>query len=229
MTHPPGTHPDSRKAGAAGADSMRAGRRSAAPASGAGATPRSRAPKNLDTDGLLLTIEQWLGEAGAVNFSLRAAADAAGVSCTTLVRHFGSREGLIDALVQHRSRFNLDDLRRRVRQSGSLAGGLRQSLSRPTILPMSEARIAVQIMALALSASRDSGVARFPGYDLYLREVRQMLTADGLTQERAQDLAQFLLASVNGFIVSFANTNDEQALERNYRRLYSYILNEIDP
>ncbi len=199
-----------------------------APAPRGPAARRSRAPRNLDTDQLLLTIEQWLGQAGAVNYSLRGAADAAGVSSTTLLRHFGSREGLIEALISHRNRFNMEDLRRRAKRCGSFAAALRELLDRPPPMLASEARIVVQIAALALSQSTSGTDSFSEVLRSNIDTLKALLIGDGVPETAALDLSQFILSATSGFISSYANSGDESALVNNYRRLYRHVLEDMD-
>jgi AcrR family transcriptional regulator len=62
-------------------------------------------------DRLLLAGAQLMDEAGGPDVSTRAVCDLAGVQAPTLYHHFGSKEGLLDAVVSHGLRRFLDEHR----------------------------------------------------------------------------------------------------------------------
>ena len=52
-------------------------------------------------DRLLLAAAQLMDEAGGTTVSTRAICQRAGVEAPTLYHHFGSKQGLVDAVIQH--------------------------------------------------------------------------------------------------------------------------------
>jgi len=62
-------------------------------------------PRGVSTgetrDRLLLAAAQLMDEAGGISVSTRAICQRAGVEAPTLYHHFGSKQGLVDAVIQH--------------------------------------------------------------------------------------------------------------------------------
>lgn len=153
---------------------------------------------------------------GVADLSLRGAAAALGISTFPLAYHFGSRDGVVLAL--------LDGIERRLREQvgawaaepgASLADVIRRAwawCASDDLRPLFVLFFEVQALAL-----RDP--ARFPGFSdriwsPWLALLRQLARERGVPDAEADAVAWLILTAVSGGLLGLLATGDRAAADR---------------
>ena len=183
--------------------------------------------RNLQTDQILGLIEDWLSQAGAVEFSLRSAAKAAGINPMALLRHFGGRDGLLEALVRHRIQQDLSTLRSHIGTLGSISEVLRSASQRAKLPSVQRARLLLHISSLSQTA-KGPGSWCAAVYTEFVNDIGALIEADGVQKKKALDIAHFLAESAIGYVAVYSMTENRDALQANYRTLHKCALDLIE-
>lgn len=159
-------------------------------------------------------------EHGLTGLSLRPLADALGTSARMLVYHFGSREGLMKAILQglrEREDRLIDGWFRSGRRPRTIKQFVRwywRRLSSPEARPAMV--LIFELYALALRSPDDyPGVLQDP-----LAYWRSLLDRAGVVVERNADtVATLLLASIRGLMLDLAASGDRSRVDRALTKL----------
>ena len=176
-------------------------------------------PENERTDELLTLIEDWLADVGVLEFSLRSAAKAAGVSAPTLLRHFGSREGLLGAIVRHRVDRVVDALKIYIGQKHSIIDAFRQANTADFSVDLRETRINAHVRSLARSAGGDVYREVIESRQRGIKELGRIIAGEGVPMKRAMEIARFIATTGNGCTEDYALHGDAKVLRSNIRIL----------
>ncbi len=159
---------------------------------------------------LLGRVSSYVAEHGLAGLSLRPLAEAVGASPRTLLYHFGSKEGIVTAVlraVRARQLAVFDRMRRsEVTTPGAICRAAWAYMTDPSIGPL--LRLFFETYALALRNPE-----RFPGFlegavEDWLAFLAEPLVAAGAPPERARVVATIVLAGYRGFMLDFAATAD---------------------
>jgi AcrR family transcriptional regulator len=158
---------------------------------------------------LLESAVDYVSKHGLADLSLRPLAAALGSSPSLLLYHFGSKEGLLVAIIragrarQHAAMRNVELSGKSERDAARL---LWRSWSGPAWRPMT--RLFFEVYALALQTP-----SRFPGF---LDEaVGDWVTAlmDGDDSPRARSRATLMLAAFRGLLLDLCASNDKARVD----------------
>ena len=185
-------------------------------------------PSNPRTEQLLTAIEDWIADVGVVDFSLRSAAKAAGVSAPALVQHFGSRDGLLQALLQHRADFHIEGLRSALEQCGSIRKMLRQAAEPYSEADLRDLRLDIHLRGLAQSADRSLSESLRQIREQGITEIASVIEAEGVRASYARAVAHFLVTASAGSSSDFAMHRNLEALNDDRRMLNRSVLFLID-
>lgn len=183
--------------------------------------------KKLQPEQILGLIEDWLSNAGAVEFSLRSAAKAAGINPMALLRHFGGRDGLLEALVRHRIQRDLNTLRSHIGTLGSISEVLRSASQRAKLPSVQRARLLLHITSLSQTAKAPASWCA-DVYTQLVHDIGALIEADGVQRKKALEIAHFLAESGIGYVAVYSMTENREALQANYRTLHECALSLIE-
>ena len=168
---------------------------------------------------ILEQVGGWIAEVSILNFSLRAAAKAVGISGPAMLRHFDSREGLIEALVDHfeaRIEREMDGMDQ---SAMSVPEMMRLHTTQPEPAFMDMEKLGMQMFALSL-AERDSlGYVTEKVIKLQAGWIKRRLQRDGLAENTAQELAELLLSALRGLSLDHYFHQDPARFKRGVLRL----------
>ncbi len=185
-------------------------------------------PENERTIELLIAIEDWIVEVGVVDFSLRAAAKAASVSAPTLLRHFGSREGLLEALIEHRTSDNVDTLQAEVDAAGSFSALLAGAMEEAFEINLRETQLNIHLRGLAQTIGGALAAQQMEIRERGTAAIAAHIAREGVKPKQAQKIAHFLVSASTGHAEAYALHRDGAALTDDYRLLYRSILTLIE-
>ncbi len=183
--------------------------------------------KKLQPEDMLRLIEEWLSQAGAVEFSLRSAAKAVGINPMALLRNFGGRDGLLEALVRHRVQKELSTLKSHIRSLGSFTDVLRAASQRATLPTVQRARLFLHISSLSQTANETTSWCS-DAYAGFVRDVATLIEADGVPKKKASEIAYFLAESAVGYVAVYSMTENQDVLRANYRNLHKCAVSLIE-
>jgi AcrR family transcriptional regulator len=156
-------------------------------------------------DGLLeATVEHALSR-GIVNLSLREIASAIGTSHRMLIYHFGSREGLLVAVVrevERRERRTLTD----TDLSTAAARHLWDRLIDPTLRPQERLFFEIYIHALFERPGTEGFLAE--AVEGWLTPVTDALTSAGIDHHQSRVIARLGLAVTRGLLLDLLASGD---------------------
>lgn len=159
-------------------------------------------------------IAAYVVKHGLSGLSLRPLAKAVGLSPRTLLYHFGSREGIVTAVIErvrHRQRAMFEQLRQSdVSAPGAICRAAWVAMTAPNVTPM--LRLFFETYALA---ARSPGL--FPGFlkraiEDWLSFLAAPLLADGAKPKEARTIATVVLAGYRGFMLDFIATGDRRRI-----------------
>jgi AcrR family transcriptional regulator len=164
-------------------------------------------------DELLARAAHHIAENGVGNLSLRALAAAIGTSHRMLLYHFGSREGLLVAvirLVEERQRAALADLELRDGMTASdITRAFWKRLSHPSLA--ANERLFFEIYGQALQ-ERPGATALLEGVvDSWVAPVVEMLGRLGFPSRTAAAQARLGIAVTRGLLLDLLATGDRRA------------------
>jgi AcrR family transcriptional regulator len=153
-------------------------------------------------DALLASVIDSIGRNGLGARSLRDLARDAGTSHRMLIHHFGSREGLLVAIVAEVEARQADVLRPLEGDAGSIVNSVWQRVADPVLWPLE--RLFFECYARGAQGEE-------PFNRLVPALVEHWLT--GLSG-RARDEARLALAVVRGLLLDLVATEDRDAVDR---------------
>ncbi|HTV93599.1 MAG TPA: TetR/AcrR family transcriptional regulator [Verrucomicrobiae bacterium] len=165
---------------------------------------------------LLERVEAYILEHGFAGLSLRPLADAVDSSPRMLLYHFGSKEGMVTAVLRSARERQLalfDRLRRNeVTTPAAICKAAWAYMSQPKVGPM--LKLFFETYALAL---RDPEA--FPGFlegavEDWLRFLGDPIRKGGASPRQARAQATIVLATYRGFMLDFAATGDRERIGR---------------
>ncbi len=171
---------------------------------------------------LLKALTNHVLENGVASLSLRPTADALGVTHSTLLRHFGSKELLIAAIVEAvcaelvaRATDQVTDL---TIPTDQLLRGAWQQLCEPG----QQRQFVVLFELVALSARDPARYGALPNVLIkgFLEPIQENLCYNGWNPEESRELATAILAQIRGLQLDLAITGD---LQRVNQAMYRYI------
>jgi AcrR family transcriptional regulator len=174
-------------------------------------------PVDLENRAALLErITGYVVEHGLAELSLRPLAQAVDSSPRMLLYHFGSKEGMVAAVlraIRERQFAIFDRLRRSdVQTPAAICKAAWAYMSDPTIGPM--LKLFFETYALALRKPD-----AFPGFfegavEDWLRFLADPICTGGASPQRARDVATIILATYRGFMLDYAATGDSKRIGR---------------
>jgi AcrR family transcriptional regulator len=163
---------------------------------------------------LLERVAAYVLEHGLSDLSLRPLAHAVESSPRMLLYHFGSKEGMVTAVlraIRARQLAFFDRLRRsEITAPAAVCKAAWSYMSDPNVGPMIKLFFETYALALRTPAS-------FPGFlegavEDWLRFLADPLCTGGVSPQRARAIATIILATYRGFMLDYAATGDTQRI-----------------
>lgn len=176
-------------------------------------------------DEILDAVADHVVAHGRHDLSLRAAAAAAGISHATLLHHFGSKEILIQEVLQR--------IGHRAPQAESIDGSVVERLK----LLWAHWSAADGVPALALQYETFADALRdrerhhgllYASAHAYLDPAKSALLAAGCPAGEADTIATDLVATLRGLLLDLVATGDRRRVDTAFSRLLTRIQRELD-
>jgi AcrR family transcriptional regulator len=183
----------------------------------------SRTPDPSRRPALLAAAVDFLSAHGLGELSLRPLAKALGVSTYALVYHFGSREGLLAAVIEEIERRQLAKV-----AEWSAADGDAETLGEAVALywdwvttdaNLPQMRLVIEAAAVAATRSGLPGGVRERLVTVWVDRLTRAFRQQGLTPARARDEATFLHATLLGLFLDLLASGDRPRLDLAVREL----------
>lgn len=174
---------------------------------------------------LLKAVTDYVLDHGIVGLSLRRTADALGVTHSTLLRHFDSKEFLIAAIVE----VVCDELVSRAKnQQHDLTSSTNQMLKnawKQLCEPSQRRQFVVLFELVALNAREPGRYGALPKVlvEGLLAPIQVNLQHNGWKPDEARQLATALLAQFRGLQLDLAITGDQQRVDQAMHRYIDMI------
>jgi AcrR family transcriptional regulator len=169
---------------------------------------------------LLAAVITYIQQAGVSDLSLRELAAAIGTSHRMLLYHFGSREGLLVAVVQsveEAQRAFLADLMSDPRASRTeVMRSMWQRLADPSLWP--NERLFFELYAQALQGRPGTGGMLDDVVDAWVRPMVEYARQRDLDVEEAEADTRLGVAVVRGLLLDLLATHDRAAVDRAFER-----------
>jgi AcrR family transcriptional regulator len=171
---------------------------------------------------LLVAVGEYVLENGVAALTLRRAAEAVGVTHATLQHHFGSREQLLEEIIEHlleRSfapgedypeQATVDDVELRLRE-------LWASLMTPT--GKKDIRLFTEVLVQSLYAGADSEPAVTRSIGQRLERIAGIMVSLGCPESEAMSFATAMLAILRGITLDLLATGEEERVEATFELL----------
>lgn len=176
-------------------------------------------------DGLLALVVQNFLDGGRTDNSLRTIASEVGTSHRMLIYHFGSFDGLIQAVVDEVEVRQRDALSAIATGGGDLASIARRfwrTNSSPELAPL--ARLFFQLYAGLLERGENERAAAL--VTAWLDPVTAMLVGRGVPRAAARAHARLGLAVTRGLLLDLLATGDRRSVNA---AMNAYIARVVDP
>jgi AcrR family transcriptional regulator len=172
---------------------------------------------------LLDAAVEYVLEHGVADLSLRPMADELGVSHSTLLRHFGTKEDLVTEVIEH-IRAGIFSAPRSSAVDAPLAQSFRAVWKR--VCEPTERRQFLLLFEVVAMQGRDPN--RFASLEPtliteFLRPVEARLRSHGLSNREARDVASGFLAMVRGLQVDLAVSGDQRRVDAAMHRYIDMI------
>jgi AcrR family transcriptional regulator len=171
-------------------------------------------------DRLLAAVIQYIQHAGVSDLSLRELAAAIGTSHRMLLYHFGSREGLLVAVVQSvedAQRAFLADLMSDPRASRTeVMRRMWQRLADPSLWP--NERLFFELYAQALQGRPGTAGMLEDVVDAWIRPMVEYAREHQMDVEAAEADTRLGVAVVRGLLLDLLATRDRAAVDRAFER-----------
>jgi AcrR family transcriptional regulator len=165
--------------------------------------------------GLLRDTIAYLAEHGIGDLSLRQLASALGTSHRMIIYHFGSRDGLLVAVVramEEQQRADFAELRREpVTSAAELGRRMWRRLSDPALAPFE--RLFFEIYGQALQGRAYAQPLLDGVVEDWLGPLTEFLVLDGLAPETARAQARLALATTRGLLLDLLATGDREGVD----------------
>jgi len=169
-------------------------------------------PRTETRQRLLAATMEYLRQNGLADFTLRQLAECLGTSHRLLIYHFGTKEGLLVAVVEEIEREQQSWLKSLLEGDHSLAQLMRLSWKR-TCDPQLERhlRLFVEIYGHALHGRAHTAPLLDTLVGAWLGTLQDLLRRAGMTTAQARVHARLWLATVRGLMLDLLTTRDVEA------------------
>jgi AcrR family transcriptional regulator len=176
---------------------------------------------------LLVAVGEYVLENGVATLTLRGAAEAVGVSHATLQHHFGSREELLEEIIEHLLERSFApgedypegatvvDVEERLRE---LWSGLRTPTSRRDI------RLFTEVLVQGLYAGPGSAPAVTRSIGQRLERIAGIMVSLGCPEPDAISCATAMLAMLRGITLDLLATGEDERVEDTFELLLAAAL-----
>jgi AcrR family transcriptional regulator len=174
---------------------------------------------------LLAAAIEHLAQDGSQDLSLRSIASAIGTSHRMLNYHFGSRAGLLTAIVSELERrqrlFLADALQDRSATAGELMWRMWEQLADERMWPYE--RLFFEMSGRALQGEADTQALRSELIDPWLASVDDLVTRFGLPAAEARAQARLGVAVTRGLLLDLLATGDRAGTDAAMRRFIAQL------
>ncbi len=179
-------------------------------------------------DRLLARVVEHLLAGGLGDASLRELAAAVGSSHRMLSYHFGSRDGLLAAVVEEVERRQLEALRDLGRRGSlrSTALAMHRRLSDPALAPLE--RLFFELYARGLRGDPAAAPLMAEGIATWLEATAALLRGFGLPARQARAEATLSLAVARGLLLDLLATGDRRRNDAAMRLHVAGVLARLD-
>jgi len=172
---------------------------------------------------LLAAAVEYVLEHGIADLSLRPMAEELGVSHSTLLRHFGTKEELVTEVIEH-IRAGIFSAPRASAGDASVTQSFRAVWKR--LCDPAERRQFLLLFEVVAVQGRDPD--RFASLEPtliteFLRPVEALLRSHGLSSREARDVATGFIAMVRGLQVDLAVSGDQRRVDAAMHRYIDMI------
>jgi AcrR family transcriptional regulator len=176
---------------------------------------------------LLVAVGEYVLENGVATLTLRGAAEAVGVSHATLQHHFGSREQLLEEIIEHlleRSFAPGEDY-----PDGATAADVEVRLRRlwsSLKTPTSERdiRLFTEVLVQSLYAGPASEPAVVRSIGQRLARIAGIMVSLGCPESEAMSCATAMLAMLRGITLDLLATGEDERVEETFELLLAGAL-----
>jgi AcrR family transcriptional regulator len=176
---------------------------------------------------LLDEIVAYLARAGLGAVSLRPLADALGVSTYTLVYHFGDKDGVVVAALEHSEQQQRDLIEQWLDRDPQLdVAELLRRYWRWCRAPEHRALVRLAVEAITLDQT-DTGVpgpVRHRLVSAWVDAIAAALEAEGLGRREARARASLVNAAVVGLLVDRMATGAQRRVDEAFERLLALVV-----
>lgn len=177
-------------------------------------------------DRLLLAGAHLLDQSGGGEISTRAICELAGVQAPTLYHHFGSKQGLLDAVVSHGFRQFLEVRRTFGDSGGDSIADVREGWDRHVLFGLQHPNFYAHVYG-AVRPGQPCGVVA--EVEAMLLEALQPAARQGLLAVPPQDAAKQILAASTGVILTLIQQPSEERDLRLSHEVREGVLGRIAP
>jgi len=176
---------------------------------------------------LLVAVGEYVLENGVATLTLRGVAEAVGVTHATLQHHFGSREELLEEIVEHLLERSfapgqdypegatVADVEVRLRE---LWSSLRTPTSRRDI------RLFTEVLVQGLYAGPDSAPAVTRSIGQRLERIAGIMVSLGCAESEAMSCATAMLAMLRGITLDLLATGEDERVDETFELLLAGAL-----
>ncbi|HET9419734.1 MAG TPA: helix-turn-helix domain-containing protein [Nocardioides sp.] len=165
-------------------------------------------------DDLLSRAVAWFTENGIGDTSLRAIASGLGTSHRMLIYHFGSREGLLTAVVEHVEQRERDLLAQLVTAGDDPYDAGLRFWTQVADTASTFAPLYFELSGHAMQGRAHAGLLRDWLAEGWTDALTGLFVAAGHAPDRAADLVRMSLAMARGLLFDVAITDDRAAADR---------------
>ena len=186
-------------------------------------------PSATPRDRLLDAVIAYAGQHGLADTSLRQLAEGAGTSHRMLIHHFGSKDGLLVAVVhevERRQRDALVDLGAELTDPAELGMAFWERLADPALAPLE--RLFFELYAQALlgrpwAADFLDGIV-----EDWIEPVAAMLGTGGLDPQAARARARLSIAVSRGLLLDLLATGDRAGVDAAMADFAGLVAHDVD-
>jgi len=170
---------------------------------------------------LLDAVADYVLETGVAALSLRGAAEAVGVSHVTLQHHFGSKEQLVDEIIECLLARILTSQSEHIGGIPDDDAGLPARLRRVWAYVTStdgqrDVRLFIEFFGQSLYGGARLSPAAARAIEERLVLIAQSIVEDGCPREQAQAFSTLMLATLRGLVMELLITGDRERLDATF-------------